>query len=726
MKDSVFELSLDVHGRGLQQSLAVKRGDSARALCIRLTQSGRSYEVSSDCTAVFTAKKPDETLLYNRCTLEKGTICYRFTGQESNVPGLVLCELRLYDPEGRLLTSPSFCLLVEDTVYDDEAVMDSSPEFTALTALVSRTQTLLEELAMAKRYPLVARSALGVQYTAEAEDLTPLEGTEILLLPQSANASAPTLSINGGEAYPLCLRPGWNVTGDDRNPQLTLPIPEGMLLRGAEYLFRLEAACWILQSFVELPKEAEDGALRTDGAMEAPELGAELVSQKGWSYEDWTGDPVSGFTHLAGNTTPLEFVLPEDTGTNLYYVSFTLSVAATPTNLLVSLGKSNPVQLYGQAAEPFELGIRSVRNGALQFIPESSFTGTISNISIRRFVGSTQGVLQITDSEGQTAFELRATKEKQNNLFLGTNAGRENYSGYGNASLGKDTLMGNTSGFWNIALGYQALRNNTVGSRNIAIGYSALLNNGVGNRNIAIGSFAMNHNVTGCWNIAIGADCLDKNTAGHYNTALGFQAMYNNTSGGKNVAIGYAALAKNTTGSNNVAVGSTSLGVLTTGSNNVGVGYGSFAYETTGHSNVGLGMNAGYKAKGGNNNVAIGLNAMKGSASAAYTQNVCIGSSAGEGFSAATATGNVLLGHAAGKTITTGGNNIVIGANVNPTEATGSYQLNIGNLIRGQMNGVKYVQIHGGLQIDNLPTEDPGMPGRLWNDGGTVKISTGG
>ena len=145
IQDAVYDLSLDVCGRGLQRMLPVKQGDSARCFTIRLTQGGQSYEIPADCSAVFTARKPDDTVIYNACTREEGAAVYRLSGQETNVPGPVVCELRLYDEEGRLLTSPAFCLLVEKTVYEDGAVTDSSPEFTALTELMAEARAIIED-----------------------------------------------------------------------------------------------------------------------------------------------------------------------------------------------------------------------------------------------------------------------------------------------------------------------------------------------------------------------------------------------------------------------------------------------------------------------------------------------------------------------------------------------------------------------------------------------------
>lgn len=90
----------------------------------------------------------------------------------------------------------------------------------------------------------------GQRYTAQAEGVVAEQGCEIVMVPQSTNQGAATLALNGGSAYPLCLRPGWNVSGNELRPQLTLPLSEGMLLRGGEYIFRFDGAAWVLQSHI--------------------------------------------------------------------------------------------------------------------------------------------------------------------------------------------------------------------------------------------------------------------------------------------------------------------------------------------------------------------------------------------------------------------------------------------------------------------------------------------
>lgn len=139
MNYSDYRLSLDIHDEDSGQSLNVKRGDNkSRRIYITLRDGSQPYHISEDCYAVFAATKPDGKILYNSCTIADCTIQYEMTGQTTNVAGVTECEIRLYGADNQLITSPRFLLIVDETVYDDEKVIDSSDEFTALTELINR------------------------------------------------------------------------------------------------------------------------------------------------------------------------------------------------------------------------------------------------------------------------------------------------------------------------------------------------------------------------------------------------------------------------------------------------------------------------------------------------------------------------------------------------------------------------------------------------------------
>src|SRR5690606_42062144 len=83
---------------------------------------------------------------------------------------------------------------------------------------------------------------------------------------------------------------------------------------------------------------------------------------------------------------------------------------------------------------------------------------------------------------------------------------------------------------------------------------------------------------------------------------------------------------------------------------------------------------------------------------------------------------NMFLGSNAGRESVSGSNNILIGYNVQKPFTTASDSLNIGDVIKGNLVD-KVVEIEK-LRLSNLPISDPAESGMLWNDNGTLKIST--
>lgn len=58
-------LSLDIREPMTQAYINVKKGDTARKLIFTFSNYGSAYHISDGCTAVFRAKKPDGTILFN-------------------------------------------------------------------------------------------------------------------------------------------------------------------------------------------------------------------------------------------------------------------------------------------------------------------------------------------------------------------------------------------------------------------------------------------------------------------------------------------------------------------------------------------------------------------------------------------------------------------------------------------------------------------------------------
>jgi len=186
----------------------------------------------------------------------------------------------------------------------------------------------------------------------------------------------------------------------------------------------------------------------------------------------------------------------------------------------------------------------------------------------------------------------------------------------GNTATGAGSMLLNTSGRRNTAAGEDTLLYNDNGLYNGAFGAFALYNNTNGFSNNAMGDSAMLSNVHGAQNTALGdlalaSNDISGNGLGNFNAAVGAETLLSNTDGDSNNAVGAYALTSNTLGSFNQAMGFGALGSNNTGDANVAIGdlalpnaAGIFA-----NFNTVVGDGAGANITSGSDNIYIGATA---------------------------------------------------------------------------------------------------------------------
>ena len=321
-------------------------------------------------------------------------------------------------------------------------------------------------------------------------------------------------------------------------------------------------------------------------------LSSELMAGPTCTGTNWSG--TGPWTHTPGSTSVLSCNQPSVSQYFTYQITYTvsgMSAGTVKSYLDTKLGQD--VTANGTYTD-YIMSPNGSTN--LDFIPDSSFNGVISSISVKWLSGGSP-VLSVQNSSGVTTLEVRANSD-YSNTFVGIGAGA--------GTVG-------AVGISNTALGSYALGLNTIGQYNTAIGESALGSNVSGSSNIAVGSGALAFNITGIANIAIGAAAPD----------FGLDApLFVSSGGAGNIAIGSGSLSNTVatdilTGSLNTAVGLGSLNLNTTGGGNVALGYSTLANNTTGYSNTALGSNAGATDSAGfatlnaiYNATAIGANAV--------------------------------------------------------------------------------------------------------------------
>lgn len=145
MNFSNYRLSLDIHETESGLSLRAKKGDTIRKLYVTLMDGGSPYRITEDCTAAFTARKPDNTILFNEASIENNAIVYALTPQTTAAAGQVRCEVRLYGGDGRLITSPRFFLDVDDTVFTEGDEVVSDDEYTILEDALKKVDQAVKD-----------------------------------------------------------------------------------------------------------------------------------------------------------------------------------------------------------------------------------------------------------------------------------------------------------------------------------------------------------------------------------------------------------------------------------------------------------------------------------------------------------------------------------------------------------------------------------------------------
>lgn len=152
MDYSICRISLDVHSAASQYTIRCKKGDTKRRIVAVLTDGGKPFAISEKDRAVFRGKKPADAnghrgIIYNDAVIKDGAIIYDLKSENTEVSGVVDCEFTLYDSSNKAITSPRFALIVDDGVNtNDEVENVGSNEVTALTALVSETSALKDEI----------------------------------------------------------------------------------------------------------------------------------------------------------------------------------------------------------------------------------------------------------------------------------------------------------------------------------------------------------------------------------------------------------------------------------------------------------------------------------------------------------------------------------------------------------------------------------------------------
>jgi len=278
--------------------------------------------------------------------------------------------------------------------------------------------------------------------------------------------------------------------------------------------------------------------------------------------------------------------------------------------------------------------------------------------------------------------DLQSLTSGTSNFRAGVNAGDSITSGGNyNVFIGDEAGQAITTGDSNVAVGFEALTTEDTHSRNTAIGHQSLktLNAGNNSQSTAVGYNSAKAVTTGIENTFIGASSGESATTPNYTVAVGKSALGAVLTGDYNTAVGYHAGIASTSATLNTLVGAFSGDALTDGTTNCALGYLTLSAETSGQRNTAMGYSALANQNGATETQSLntaygffaGLNVTTG------IENVFIGANAGDsctdddhntfvGYNSGSAVNggfrNTFLGKDSGDAMTTGDKNVIIGS----------------------------------------------------------------
>lgn len=161
MRDSIYRITLDIHNIASQVQIVAKQGDSARRIYATLTEYGQPFSVPFGSRALMGVRRPGAEDLIADCDIRSdGTIVYDFTSLTTDKPGLLECELSVYDPDNSLIASPVFTILVVKTTFEEGQTLGAEWQkaIDRAAAQIKETTDALEKktISMPRVYPVAA------------------------------------------------------------------------------------------------------------------------------------------------------------------------------------------------------------------------------------------------------------------------------------------------------------------------------------------------------------------------------------------------------------------------------------------------------------------------------------------------------------------------------------------------------------------------------------------
>lgn len=143
MEQIKYRITLDAKKGGSQQKISgfYKGERGKRIIEIILVSDSDVLCIDNENTVIVYGEKADGSMFMQSCEAENGKVIFEPLSSVFSVIGDVQCQVQILSADGDILYSPSFTMVINDTVRNGEAI-ESSDEFSALDEALKEVQEL--------------------------------------------------------------------------------------------------------------------------------------------------------------------------------------------------------------------------------------------------------------------------------------------------------------------------------------------------------------------------------------------------------------------------------------------------------------------------------------------------------------------------------------------------------------------------------------------------------
>ncbi len=158
-------ITVDIAENNLPPVVYAKQGDTARGVCIELTENGLPYTIPTPSTCFVNVRRANGTTSTLQARLKDNKLTADFTATTTAALGRAVGDAAIYDGDGKVLSSFMFIIRVVESSADYEK-LEATDEYAGLAEVLASLQDANEAAGVAKT---TAEQALSTLNTYEAK-----------------------------------------------------------------------------------------------------------------------------------------------------------------------------------------------------------------------------------------------------------------------------------------------------------------------------------------------------------------------------------------------------------------------------------------------------------------------------------------------------------------------------------------------------------------------------